>query len=241
MEGEMATRVLVVEDDPEFLHLIQVILEQAGYLPSLATSATAALRWLDDPASRPDIVLVDIGLPDKNMDGLDLCRALKRNPTTHRIPVVILSGRTENTVRLKAALNHADLVLSKPIPAAELLQAIDAMLKAQRTERRGVLHRGGLELDPDRGTIFWNGQTIHDLGPRLFDLFYLLVEHSPQPITCRRVMSALRLETRDSEVYVLVSRLRSRLKREFGAEFIATVPNRGYRLDVPVPQAAAPP
>lgn len=237
----MAIRVLVVEDDPEFLHLVQVILEQAGYLPALATSATAALRWLEDPAARPDIILVDIGLPDKNMDGLDLCRALKRNPATHRLPVVVLSGRTENAVRLKAALNHADLVLSKPIPAEELLQAVEAMLKAQRSERKGVLHRSGLELDPDRSTVFWSGQTIHDLGPRLFDLLYLLVEHSPQPITCRRIMSSMRLETRDSEVYVLVSRLRSRLRREFGSDFIATVPNRGYRLEVPVPQAAGPP
>lgn len=237
----MATRVLVVEDDPEYLHLVQVILEQAGYLPALATSATAALRWLDDPAARPDIVLVDIGLPDKDLDGLDLCRALKRNPSTHRLPVVVLSGRTENAVRLKAALNHADLVLSKPIPAEELLHAIEAMLKAQPAERRGVLHRAGLELDPERGSVFWNGLTLHDLGPRLFDLLYLLVEHSPNAVTCRRVMSSLRLETRDSEVYVLVSRLRARLRRDFGADFIATVPNRGYRLDVPVPQAAGPP
>ena len=95
----------------------------------------------------------------------------------------------------------------------------------------------GLELDPDRGTAFWNGRTIRDLGPRLFDMLYLLMENSPHPISGRRIMSALRLETRDSEVYVLASRLRARLRRDFGGDFVATVPNKGYRLDVPVLQA----
>ncbi|MBI4349052.1 MAG: response regulator transcription factor [Elusimicrobia bacterium] len=237
----MATKILVVEDDPEFLHLIQVILEQAGYLPALATSATTALRWLEDPASRPDIVLLDIGLPDKNMDGLDLCRALKRNPATHRLPIVILTAHAENAMRVKAALSSADLVLSKPIKADELLNALDAMMKVQRAERRGVLHRAGLELDPAKSTVFWNGNTVRDLGPRLFDVLYLLVEHSPHPITCRRIMSSLRLETRDSEVYVLVSRLRARMRREFGVDFVQTVPNKGYRLEVPVPEPTRPP
>lgn len=237
----MATKVLVVEDDAEFLHLVQVILEHAGYLPVLASNAMAALRWLEDPASRPDIVLIDIGLPDKDMDGLDLCRALKRNPATHHIPVIVLTGRAENAVRVKAAVNHADLVLNKPIKAEEVTQALEAMMKVERSTRRGVLHRSGLELDPDNSTVFWNGDTIRDLGPRLFDVLYLLVEHSPHPITCRRIMSSLRLETRDSEVYVLMSRLRARLRRDFGADFIATVPNKGYRLDVSVPQAAGPP
>ena len=230
----MATKILVVEDDPEFLHLIQVILEQAGYLPALATSATAALRWLDDPGARPEIVLLDIGLPDKNMDGLDLCRALKRNPATHRLPVVILTAHAENATRVKAALSSADLVLSKPIKQDELLQALEAMMKAYRPGRRGVLHRAGLELDPDKGTVFWNGVTIRDLGPRLFDVLYLIMECSPHAITCRAIMSALRLETRDSEVYVLVSRLRARLRRELGVDFVATVPSKGYRLALPV-------
>jgi DNA-binding response OmpR family regulator len=120
----VATKILVVEDDAEYQHLMQVVLENAGYLAALASSAAGALRWLEEPGARPDVILLDIGLPDPQMDGLDLCRALKRNPLTHRIPVIVVTGREENSLKLKAALCSADLVLHKPVKGADLVAAI---------------------------------------------------------------------------------------------------------------------
>lgn len=230
----MAARVLVVEDDPEFLQFLQFSLEKAEYLPLPAASAAAAKRWLDDPASRPDAVVLDVGLPDADFDGLDLCQAIKRSPATCRIPVIVVTGRTDNAVRLRAAEAQADLVLDKPLSADELIAALRLALERPVTERRGLLHKGGLEIDPDKRTVFFSGRTLDDLSPRLFDLLYVLVERSPAPVSPREALSALKLVERDREVYVMVSRLRARLRQAFGCDLLATVPRRGYRLEVPV-------
>ena len=226
----MAIKVLIVEDDAEFCDLLQMTLEQEGCIAFAASSAMAALRSLGDPARRPDVLVVDVGLPDRDMDGLDLCRALKRDPATRRLPVVVLTARTDNATRVRAAACQADLVLAKPIEGHELMRGIQTIVDDRPLDARGMLQREDLELDPRRGTVVWRGRTIADLGPRLFDLLYLLVENSPQPLTGRRILSALRLSVQDSEVYVLVSRLRARLRRELGVDPIETVPNRGYRF-----------
>lgn len=230
----MAFKVLLVEDDPEFLQLLQIMVEQAGYLPLPASTAAAALRWLDDPGGRPEAVVLDIGLPDREMDGLDLCKAIKRNAATHRLPVLVLTGRPDNQSRIRASQVHADMVLQKPVAQADLLEALRSLLELPRAQRRGVLQRAGLELDPHKRTVFFHGQTLYDLGSRLFDVLYLLAEHAPNPLSQRFILSSLGLVERDQEVYVMVSRLRSRLRKAFGQDFVATVPSRGYKLDVPV-------
>lgn len=235
----MAPRVLVVDDDSEILLLLQLMLEQAGYLVHPASSAASALRWLADPSARPDLVVLDLGLPGDRMDGLDLCRALKKEAATHRIPVIVLTGQTSNEKRLEATLARADLVLHKPVAAATLLTAAARLLAAPKPERRGVLHRGGLELDVDARTVFYNGARLEDLGPRLFDMLYLLVERHPSPVAPHAALAALKLKCRDDQVAVIVSRLRARLRRAFGSDLVATVPHRGYRLELPAGAPAA--
>lgn len=236
----MAVKIMVVEDDAEFLHLVQFALEQAGYLVMPASSGKAALRWLREPGARPDLFVLDIGLPDPDMDGLALCKALKKDAATRKLPVIIVSGFADNARRLEAVLVHADLMLSKPVMMSDLIKAVRALLDNPRPERRGLLHRGGLELDPETHSVFFNGRQIQDLGLRLFDLLYLLAEHCPIALSPRFILDAMKLKTRDEEVSVMVSRLRGALRGEFGLPFIVTVPNEGYRLEPPVPQGVRP-
>lgn len=233
----MAHRILVVEDDPEFQSLLQFALEQAGYLVQPAQSGAQALRWLREPSARPDLVMLDVDLPDKDVDGIALCRALKKDTATRKIPVMILTGHTSNEKRLDAQLAEPDLVLSKPIEMKTLMAAIAKLLEAPREARRGVLRRGALELDPDARSIFYAGQRLEGLGARLFDAFYLLVEHHPNPVSARFLLNALRLKVRDDQAAVIVSRLRKALRDAFGADLVATVPGQGYRLDLPSGQA----
>jgi two-component system phosphate regulon response regulator PhoB len=234
----VAAKIMVVEDDPDFLHLVQFALEHAGFLVITASSGQSAVRWLREPGSRPDLFILDIGLPDPNMDGLALCKALKKDAATRKVPVIIVSGFADNARRIEAVQVHADLVLSKPVVTSDLIEAVRAMLELPRPERRGLLHRGGLELDPETHSVFFNGRQIQDLGLRLFDLLYLLADHCPNPLSPRYILDALKLKTRDGEVAVMVSRLRGALREEFGLPFIVTVPNEGYRLEPPVPQTA---
>jgi DNA-binding response OmpR family regulator len=229
----MAQRILIVEDDADFQLMLQLGLEQAGYLVQPAHSGQSALRWLRDPQSKPDLVILDIGLPDKDMDGLTLCRALKKDALTAKIPVVILSGQASNEKRLEAQLAKADLVLHKPIALATLLEAAAKLLAAPPESRRGVLRRGALEVDPEARSVFFAGQPLTDLGARLFDAFYVIVERAPQAVSPRALLGALRLKVRDDQAAVIVSRLRKKLRDAFGHDLVATVPNQGYRLDLP--------
>jgi DNA-binding response OmpR family regulator len=202
-----------------------------------AQSGQAALRWLREPSARPDLVMLDVNLPDKDMDGIALCRALKKDAATRKIPVLILTGHVDNEKRMEAQLGGADLVLGKPIDIKTLLEAVSRLLAAPKAERRGVLRRGALEVDPDARTVFYAGQLLSNLGPRLFDAFYLLVEHHPNPVTPRFLLNTLRLKVRDDQAAVIVSRLRAKLREAFGCDLVATVPQRGYRLDLPSGQA----
>lgn len=235
----MASKILVVEDDRDYLQFLQFVLEEGGYLPLLASSAKTGLRWLDEPGARPELILLDIGLPD--MDGLELCRALKSNPATSRLPVAVLTGRMENSQRIRAATAQADIVLHKPIEAQDLLKALRSLLEAPRETRRGLLHRAGFEIDPVKRTLFFNGRSVADLGAHLFDLLYVLIDRWPHPASPRQILSSLGLQTRDDEVYAMVSRLRGRLREEFGLDLIATVPSQGYRFEPPVAHPAREP
>ncbi len=233
-------RVLVVEDDPDCLQFVSFVLERAGYLVNPASSAASAVRWLQEPGAKPDLIILDVGLPDEGTDGLSLCKAVKKDVATRKIPVMILTGFADNARRVQGVLAHADVMLQKPIESADLLKAVATMLTLPRSERRGLLHKGSLEVDPDRHTIFLDGKAVHDLGNRLFDLFYLLVEHAPRPLSRRYILSALKLKDRDEQVSVMVSRLRSRLRKEFGADLVETVPQKGYRIELPAVFPAPP-
>ena len=171
------------------------------------------------------------------MDGLSLCRALKKDAVTRKIPVIVLTGHATNEKRLEAQLAQADLVLHKPLENKTLLEAVARLLAAPKTHRRGMLRKASLEVDPDARSIFFNGQRVDDLGARLFDVFSLLVENAPNPVSPRFILNTLRLKVRDDQVAVIVSRLRKKLSDAFGVDLVATIPQQGYRLDVPASAA----
>ena len=214
-------------------------LESAGFLVQPASSGQTALRWLREPSAKPDLVVLDIGLPDEDLDGLMLCKALKKDLSTRKIPVVLVTGYTDNEHKVAAMQAQADLVLSKPVSPPTLIDAVNKLLSRPRSERRGLLHRGNLEVDPEARTVFFNGKLIADLGPRLFDVFYFLAEQWPRVVTPRYVLSTLHLKERDDQVAVMISRLRARLESDFGCQLIATVPRQGYKLDLPEQQPSS--
>lgn len=232
-------KILVVEDDPDVREYLQFVLERAGHLVVAATTGRIAVRWLQEPG-KPDLILLDVRLPDRGMDGLDICRALKKDLGSRKIPVIILTGQRSNEARIEAGQAQADLFLTKPIKAPELLKAIDLLLSARAGDRRGLLQKGGMEIDPEQRTVFYNGKIVRDLSERLFDLLYLLGAQAPNTLSRKYILSELHLQDRDREVDVLISRLRKKLHREFGLNLVATISHEGYRLDLNVPRASLP-
>lgn len=115
-------RVLIVDDDTEILTFLSTLLELEGIEPIVATSAAAALRLLGEERSAPDLLLLDIAMPDR--DGLDLCRAIKRDAALERIPVFVVSARPGKDVVDRAHAAGAEQFIRKPFENGELIARI---------------------------------------------------------------------------------------------------------------------
>ena len=120
------TRVLVVDDDPEIVTFLATLLELEGIESQVATSAAAALEKLE--LGLPSLVLLDIAMPDR--DGLDLCRALKKDPRTRDVPVFVVSARPGKDVVERALAAGAEEFIRKPFENQELITRIRDRLNA---------------------------------------------------------------------------------------------------------------
>ena len=119
-------RVLVVDDDPEIVTFLATLLELEGIESQVATSAAAALGILQH--ALPNLVLLDIAMPDR--DGLDLCRALKKDPRTRDVPVFVVSARPGKDVVDRALAAGAEEFIRKPFENTELIARIRDRLRA---------------------------------------------------------------------------------------------------------------
>ncbi|OLC19085.1 MAG: hypothetical protein AUG04_01485 [Deltaproteobacteria bacterium 13_1_20CM_2_69_21] len=125
-ERSLRRRVLVVDDDPEIVTFLATLLELEGIDSTVATSAAAALEKLEHVV--PNLVLLDIAMPDR--DGLDLCRALKKDPRTRDVPVFVVSARPGKDVVERALAAGAEEFIRKPFENQELIQRIRVRLSA---------------------------------------------------------------------------------------------------------------
>jgi CheY-like chemotaxis protein len=117
-------KVLVVDDDPEIVTFLSTLLELEGIESSVATSAAAALEQLQQ--GRPDLVLLDIAMPDR--DGIDLCKELKSDPRLAEVPVFVVSARPGKDVVDRALAAGAEEFIRKPFENAELISRIRVRL-----------------------------------------------------------------------------------------------------------------
>jgi DNA-binding response OmpR family regulator len=126
VQTETRRKVLVVDDDPEIVTFLATLLELEGIESQVATSAAAALAMLDRGGPPPHLVLLDIAMPDR--DGLDLCRALKKDPRTRDVPVFVVSARPGRDVVERALAAGAEEFIRKPFENRELIARIRGRL-----------------------------------------------------------------------------------------------------------------
>jgi response regulator RpfG family c-di-GMP phosphodiesterase len=140
-------RVLVVDDDPAILEVLQEALQDAGHTVLGATSGREALSL----AGSSDLMLLDLGLPD--MDGIDVCRALRSasQPELNRLPVMMLTARGDPLDRVRGIRSGADDYLAKPFDLAEVLVRVEALLRSRQIEQ--ALRERNRQLDALRGLI----------------------------------------------------------------------------------------
>ena len=232
--------LLVVEDEEPTRRSLTNYLVRRGYRVDEAATAAEALRAWD--AHRPDVILLDLGLPD--LDGVDVIRRIRRAATT---PIIVVSARGDERDKIAGLDAGADDYLSKPFSVGELEARIHAVMRrlgGPDGDPDGRLRLGQIELDPARRAVTVAGSPVH-FSPREYELLKVLLSNQGRLVTRERLLRAVwGLEYVEAREYlhVYVGRLRRKLS-EAGVgplieQMIATETGIGYR--VAAPEAATP-
>ena len=223
--------VLVVEDEPDIRHLVVFHLTRDGF--RCRTAATGAEALADIRTHRPDLVILDLMLPE--MDGLDVCRRLRAEPATAAIPVIMLTAKADEVDRIVGLELGADDYVVKPFSPKELVARVRAVLRRVQPAAMAetVLRAGRLTLDPARHRVMLGDEEL-EVTPKEFDLLQALMAAAGRVLSREHLLDrvwgyarAEEIESRTVDVHV--RRLRAKLGAE--GDRIATVKGVGYRLD----------
>ena len=222
--------ILVVEDEPDIRALIVHHLSRDGFRCQTAAGGTEALARIR--TALPDLVVLDLMLP--GMDGLEVCRRLRADPATSRLPVIMLTAKADEVDRVVGLELGADDYLAKPFSPKELVARVRAVLRRARPEQVArPLTAGAVTLDAERHTVTVHGRPV-ELTPKEFDLLQALLTAPGRVLTrdflLNRVWGYARADEVESRtVDVHIRRLRAKLGAE--ERRIATVKGVGYRFD----------
>jgi DNA-binding response OmpR family regulator len=230
----MDSRLLLVDDDPLMTDSLEFLLRQEGY--DVVVSATASDALESARQTPPDLVLLDVGLPDLN--GMEACRRLRG---FWNGPVIMLTARRQEADKVIGLDAGADDYVTKPFASSELLARVRANLRRSRQPSGGPaalgeLLVGGLHIDRDARTVAVDGQTIH-LSAREFDLLLLLAERAGMVLQRRYLFDTIwganfYGDERALDVYIRA--LRKKIEPDPDRPvYIHTVRGVGYRLEFP--------
>ena len=225
-DGRTGTSILVVEDDEQISELMRDFLEAEGYQVRNAASGRETSEQLE--RSRPDLVLLDVMLPDES--GFEICRRLRRDSS---VPVLFLSARDGDADKIRGLGLGGDDYIVKSATPAEVVARVKAVLR--RTSPVGGLQRlqfGELEVDLAAHEVSRGGRRI-DLTAREFELLGILVEHPRQVFSREQLFELVWGSFGDrSAVAVYIGRLRQKIEPDPAKpRYIVTVWGAGYRLD----------
>lgn len=227
----MSRKILLVEDEPKVVRVVRAYLEQAGFTVAVSYDGQEALATFR--REQPGLVVLDLSLP--GMDGLDVCRALRRDSN---VPIIMLTARADEADRLIGLELGADDYIVKPFSPRELVARIRAILRrtdgALQPATPKRLVSGSLELDASRRQAWIAGQPL-DLTAMEFDLLAVLAGQPGRVFTRGQLLEMVQGETYEGyerTIDVHVKNLRKKLRddpRE--PRFIVTVRGIGYKLD----------
>ena len=222
-------RVLVVDDEPPIRKLLRMGLSVHGYHVIEATNGKNALELL---GKSPDIIILDLGLPD--MQGHDLLRMIRgRNEA---VPVIVLSSRGDEAGKVQALDLGADDYVTKPFGMDELLARMRAALRHQLQTHgeRPIFRVGDLSVDLVR-RIVKVGDKVVKLSPKEYDLLRVLVQHAGKVLTHKFLLTELWDDLSDAQyLRVYVRQLRQKLEDDpEKPKYIHTETGIGYRLCAP--------
>ena len=224
--------ILVVEDDNAVANLITATLETQDYRYKRANTGAGAV--MEALSSKPDVMLLDLGLPD--MDGIEVIRKIR---SWSNMPIIVVSARSEDFDKVAALDAGADDYLTKPFSVDELLARLRVALRRVRYdslrlgEESSVYENGGLKIDYAAGCAYLSGEEIH-LTPIEYKLLCLLARNTGKVLTHNYILKEVWGGTSASDVpslRVFMATLRKKLEKDPShPQFIQTHIGIGYRM-----------
>lgn len=221
-------RVLIVEDEADIANLIQFHIAREGYTAQIAASGRLALEAVEQ--NKPDLIILDIMLPD--LDGLEVCRKIKRSPDTATIPILMVSARGEESDIVVGLELGAEDYVTKPFSPRVLMARVKAVMRRREGEsgKEIALGSGDILIDPARHTVQVGGEMI-ELTLTQYRLLHFLAVRPGFVRTRDQIVAAVRgegtvLSSRAIDVHVAA--LRQKLGDK--GEIIETVRGVGYRV-----------
>ena len=219
-------KVLVVDDEPPIRKLLRMGLSTQGYEILEASNGKASLDLL---SQNPDLVILDLGLPD--MQGLELLRMIRAR--NEAVPIVVLSSRGDEVGKVQALDLGADDYITKPFGMDELLARMRAALRHQLQVHgeRPIFRAGDLSVDLVRRIVKVRDKEVK-LSPKEYDLLRILVQHAGKVLTHKFLLSELWDDLTDAQyLRVYVRQLRQKIEADAERpQYILTETGIGYRL-----------
>jgi len=228
----MSPTILVVEDEPAILELLEINLADAGYDVRAAPDAEAAHAALRD--SLPDLMLLDWMLPGQS--GLALAKQIRADPRTRELPIIMVTARTDEADKVAGLEAWVDDYVTKPFSPRELKARIKAVLRRRAPEAaQEPLVAGPLRLDPSTHRVTVDGRPV-PIGPTEFRLLRFLLARAERVHSRTQLLDQVwgdHVYIEERTVDVHIRRLRQALE-PFGQDtMIETIRGSGYRLAVP--------
>jgi len=220
------SKILIVDDEPQITRVLRTSLSTQGYTIRVAGNGVQGLEIAHE--WKPDLVITDLAMPE--MDGVELCRELR---TVSQVPIIVLSVRNQDRMKIEALDAGADDYVTKPFSIQELQARVRAQLRRSTaaTEEKPVIALGDFVIDLPQHRVVVREQEIH-LTPKQFDLLVVLARHPGQVLTHRVLLHAVWGTNADQPEYLRVNIGQLRKKIETGEEprYILTEPWIGYRF-----------
>jgi two-component system, OmpR family, phosphate regulon response regulator PhoB len=224
--------VLIVEDEAALVTMLSYNLEKEGFDVCTASDGEEALIQIAE--RKPDAVLLDWMLP--LVSGIEICRQIRRAPTSRTLPIIMLTARGEEGDRVRGLNSGADDYIVKPFSPVELVARLRAVMRrAQPASAEEVLRFADLAMDLVAHRVTRDGKPIH-LGPTEFRLLRFLMQHPGRVFSREQLLDRVwghdvYVEVRTVDVHI--RRLRKALNAGKAVDLIRTVRAAGYALDAP--------
>jgi len=235
-EGQMPHSVLVIDDEPQMLKLLRLILEKKGYRVYVAAKGEEGI--LEAAQRRPDLIILDLLLPD--MSGIAVIQRIRE---WSQIPILVLSAVDQEKEKVQALDSGADDYLTKPFGDEELMARMRVLFRRlQPQECLQVFRTDGLEVDLVNRRVFCNKKEIH-LTATEYSILRLLVRHAGKVLTHRQILQEIWGPHSVEQIHYLrvyMARLREKIEENsMQPKLLLTEPGIGYRLMILDPADSA--